>query len=115
MDNLNLALDGVCWRYPNGIVALQTSVFLIFGGLAIDKAQKRMKKTRQTEREESRWRSTIDSERLSVVELLKFTAEYLLARVDERFDHNLDIVSQITNNCYARGIFNRGFVVCFLI
>jgi hypothetical protein len=64
MDNLNLALDGVCWRYPDGLVSLQTSVFIIFGGLAV---AKRLKKTRQSEKEDS-WGTPFNSERLSVLE-----------------------------------------------
>jgi hypothetical protein len=64
MENLNHALDGVCWRYPDGLVSLQTSVFIIFGGLAV--SQKRIKKTRQTESEDS-W-ANYNSERLSVLE-----------------------------------------------
>jgi hypothetical protein len=107
------ALDSVCWRFPDGLVSLQASVSGIFEGIAVV-AQKRQKKTRQNECEGLRV-GVYNSERLTALEVLRFTKEYLVARAEIRYWHKLDPTSQIENNCYSRRILNRGFLVRFIL
>jgi hypothetical protein len=98
MDNLNLALDGVCWRFPDGLVALQTSVYVIFGGIEVSK---RLNKTRQSKKEDS-WGSPINSERLSVL-------EYVFKKLINR----LDFLNSVPSTCW-RGLMKGLITICWI-